>query len=143
MSQSGKSGDSAKSNGIEDEQKPQKKQAKHDSGAADLEKVTDYVEESELNTQNVAEVSIVITSLFITNTHLIILLLQAMNLIGERKSKENAEREARKKELDKVVIRKEDVELIMNEMEIPRNQAELSLRENKGDVVKALTALTD
>ena len=66
-----------------------------------------------------------------------------MNLIGERKSKENAEREARKKELDKVVIRKEDVELIMNEMEIPRNQAELSLRENKGDVVKALTALTD
>lgn len=66
-----------------------------------------------------------------------------MNLIGERKSKENAEREARKKELDKVVIRKEDVELIMNEMEIPRNQAELSLRENKGDVVKALVALTD
>ena len=72
MSQSGKSGDSAKSNGIEDEQKPQKKQAKHDSGAADLEKVTDYVEESELNTQNVAEVSIVITSLYITNTHLMI-----------------------------------------------------------------------
>lgn len=71
MSQSGKTGDSAKSNGIEDEQKPQKKQAKHDSGAADLEKVTDYVEESELNTQNVAEVSIVFTSLFtfLTSTH--------------------------------------------------------------------------
>jgi len=40
----------------EEEERPQKKQAKHDSGAADLEKVTDYVEESEINSQNVAEV---------------------------------------------------------------------------------------
>lgn len=64
-------------------------------------------------------------------------------MIGERKSKENALREARRKELDKITIKKEDVELIMTEMEIPRNQAELSLRENHGDVVKALIALTD
>lgn len=60
MSQSAKNSES-KENGVDSEDpvetsKPQKKQAKHDSGAADLEKVTDYVEESEINSQNVAEV---------------------------------------------------------------------------------------
>lgn len=114
-------------NGVQGEEgdttsKPSKKQAKHDSGAADLEKVTDYVEESEVNTENMAE---------------------AVNLIGVRRSQETAEREKRRKELDKVTIRKEDVELIMNEMEIPKTQAELTLRENNGDIVKALTALTN
>lgn len=39
-----------------DEQKPQKRQVKHDSGAADLEKVTDYMEDSEISSQNIAEV---------------------------------------------------------------------------------------
>ena len=34
-----------------------KKAAKHDSGAADLEKVTDYVEETEISSQNMADVS--------------------------------------------------------------------------------------
>ena len=33
-----------------------KKVAKHDSGAADLEKVTDYVEEVELSAQSMGEV---------------------------------------------------------------------------------------
>lgn len=37
-----------------------------------------------------------------------------MTLIGDKRSKENAEREARKRELDKVVIKKEDVELIVS-----------------------------
>lgn len=97
-------------------------QAKHDSGAADLEKVTDYVEESEVNTENMAE---------------------AVNLIGTRRSQEDAAKERRKLELDKVTIRKEDVELIMKEMEIPESQAELTLRENNGDIVKALIALTN
>ena len=97
-------------------------QAKHDSGAADLEKVTDYVEESEVNTENMAE---------------------AVNLIGTRRSQEDAAKERRKQELDKVTIRKEDVELIMKEMEIPESQAELTLRENNGNIVKALIALTN
>ena len=66
-----------------------------------------------------------------------------MNLIGEKRSKDNAERVARQKELDKVKIRKEDVELIVNEMEISKSQAEQALREQDGDVVKALIALTD
>ena len=35
-----------------------KKVAKHDSGAADLEKVTDYVEEEEISHQNIGDVSL-------------------------------------------------------------------------------------
>ena len=34
-----------------------KKTAKHDSGAADLEKVTDYVEESEISSKDLGDVS--------------------------------------------------------------------------------------
>ena len=34
-----------------------KKSAKHDSGAADLEKVTDYVEEAEISGKNLDDVS--------------------------------------------------------------------------------------
>ena len=34
-----------------------KKAAKHDSGAADLEKVTDFVEEAEISSQNIGDVS--------------------------------------------------------------------------------------
>ena len=40
----------------EDESK-EKKAAKHDSGAADLEKVTDYAEEVEVSPQNIDSVS--------------------------------------------------------------------------------------
>lgn len=51
------------SNGLEGhddevEQKPAKKAAKHDSGAADLERVTDHVEEKELSQQDIAGVSV-------------------------------------------------------------------------------------
>jgi len=34
-----------------------KKAAKHDDGAADLEKVTDYVEEAEISSQDISVVS--------------------------------------------------------------------------------------
>lgn len=40
-----------------DDQKPQKKAAKHDSGAADLEKVTDYAEEQEISSEDIDRVS--------------------------------------------------------------------------------------
>ena len=42
-----------------------KKVAKHDSGAADLEKVTDYVEEAEISAQNFGAVSLALTFTFI------------------------------------------------------------------------------
>lgn len=66
-----------------------------------------------------------------------------MTLIDDKRNKETAEKEARRKELDKVVVNKDDVELIVAELEVPKSQAELSLRENNGDVVKALIELTN
>jgi len=120
--------DDLNSNGIddnetgEDEKPQQKKSAKHDSGAADLERVTDFAEEQEISSQDID---------------------RAMTLIGDKKSKETAERVARQKELAKVTIKKEDVELIIQELEISRPQAELKLREHHGNVVAALIALTD
>lgn len=53
-----------------------------------------------------------------------------------------AERLAKQQELQKVQIKKEDVELIMNELLIPRSLAEEKLREH-GDVVAALEELTN
>lgn len=46
-------------NAANEDQKPQKKVAKHDSGAADLEKVTDYAEEKEISSQDIIGVGIV------------------------------------------------------------------------------------
>lgn len=104
------------------EKSSQKKTAKYDSGAADLEKVTDYAEEKEISTQDVAG---------------------AISAIGHARNKEVLEKQAREKELLKVSIKKEDVDLIMREMEISRTVAERTLREYHGNVVNALTALTN
>ncbi len=83
---------------MEDTDKPQekgqKKIAKHDSGAADMEKVTDYAEEREILAQDISG---------------------AINLIESRRNKEAAERLAKEKELAKVSIRKEDVEILVKE----------------------------
>ncbi|XP_036400346.1 huntingtin-interacting protein K [Megalops cyprinoides] len=102
--------------------KPAEKPRKHDSGAADLERVTDYAEEKEISSSD---------------------LETAMSVIGDRRSREQKAKQEREKELAKVTIKKEDVELIMSEMEIPRGMAERSLREHMGNVVEALIALTD
>ncbi|KOC59886.1 Huntingtin-interacting protein K [Habropoda laboriosa] len=113
-------------NGDSDEvqqEKSQKKTAKYDSGAADLEKVTDYAEEKEIPS------SVGITC--------------ALSIIGDQRNKEAAEKKAREKELLKVSIKKEDVDLIMKEMEISRNVAEQTLREHGGNVVDALITLTN
>ncbi|XP_056428023.1 huntingtin-interacting protein K [Hyla sarda] len=103
-------------------ERPADKPRKHDSGAADLERVTDYAEEKEIQSSN---------------------LETAMSVIGDRRSREQKAKQEREKELAKVTIKKEDVELIMNEMEIPRSSAERSLREHMGNVVEALIALTN
>ncbi|XP_033842791.1 huntingtin-interacting protein K [Periophthalmus magnuspinnatus] len=102
--------------------KPQEKPRKHDSGAADLERVTDYAEEKEISSED---------------------LQTAMSVIGDRRSREQKAKQEREKELAKVTIRKEDVELIMFELEISRVVAERSLREHMGNVVEALVALTN
>ncbi|XP_011303036.1 huntingtin-interacting protein K [Fopius arisanus] len=113
-------------NGDSDEvqqEKSQKKAAKYDSGAADLERVTDYAEEKEISSSDGFS--------------------NALSIIGDRRNKEAAEKKAKEKELLKVSIKKEDVDLIMGEMEINRNLAERTLREHRGDVVQALITLTN
>ncbi|XP_055637517.1 huntingtin-interacting protein K [Toxorhynchites rutilus septentrionalis] len=110
-------------NGVDEAgDKKQKKASKHDSGAADLERVTDYAEEKE------------ITSKEITN---------AANMFEEKRNKENEEKLAKERELQKVHVKKEDIELIIREMEITRSKAEETLRVHRGDVVSALEALTN
>ncbi|KAL5020435.1 hypothetical protein ScPMuIL_003327 [Solemya velum] len=108
---------------VEEETKANKtkKLAKHDSGAADLEKVTDYVEEAEISSY----------------------IGDAMRVVNDRKTKEVAEKHEKEKELSKVKINKEDVDLIVYEMEISRAVAERKLREHKGNVVEALVELTN
>lgn len=86
--------------------------------SADLEKVTDYAEEKELSVS--------------ANN------LEAINRIEAQRTKET---QARDEELAKVKITKEDVELIVREYEITKQQAELALRQSNGDVVQALVRL--
>lgn len=83
---------------------------------ADLEKVTDYAEEKEIGSVNLNN-------------------LEAINFIEAQRTKET---QAREEELAKVNITREDVELLVNELEITKQQAELALRQSSGDVVQAL-----
>lgn len=86
---------------------------------ADLEKVTDFAEEKELGSVNLDN-------------------LKEINLIERQRTKET---QAREEELAKVNITKEDVELIVNELEITKQQAELALRQSDGDIVQAFLKL--
>lgn len=86
---------------------------------ADLEKVTDYAEEKEIGAVNLNN-------------------LEAINLIEAQRSKET---QAREEELAKVIITRDDVELLVKELEITKQQAELALRQSSGDVVQAMVRL--
>ncbi|XP_077997021.1 huntingtin-interacting protein K-like [Glandiceps talaboti] len=98
------------------------KAKKHDSGAADLEKVTDYHEETEIVSQD---------------------MIDAMNILGNKMKQDKALKAQREIDLSKVKVQKEDIDLIVNEMEIPKAKAERALREHNGDLVATLTSLTD
>ncbi|VDP40168.1 unnamed protein product [Soboliphyme baturini] len=91
---------------------------KHDSGAADLEKVTEYVEEKELS----AHVHTAVSS-----------------ILGTQKSKEKQSHTV--PDSNKFTIRREDIELIMNEMEVTRQVAERKLRDHKGDAKAVLVEM--
>ncbi|XP_062511669.1 huntingtin-interacting protein K-like [Corticium candelabrum] len=93
-----------------------------DIKTADLEKVTDYVEDSEIKDKDIGK---------------------RISLIASRRAKEAEERQRREKELSKVPINKEDVELIMNDLEMSRSQAERQLREHDGDLIATLVTLTN
>ncbi|XP_055586812.1 huntingtin-interacting protein K [Uranotaenia lowii] len=115
--------DAEELNGVDDgSDKKQKKVSKHDSGAADLERVTDYAEEKEITSKGITD---------------------AANKFESKRNKENEEKLAKERELQKVHVKKEDIELIIKEMEISRSKAEETLRVHRGDVVAALEALTN
>ncbi|KAH8347087.1 huntingtin-interacting protein K [Drosophila kikkawai] len=105
----------------EQDSKQKKSDAKrHDDGAADLERVTDYAEEKEISAANISS---------------------AVEQFGNQRNKENELRVAKEKELQKVQVKKEDIELIMNELLVSKSHAEKVLREQSGDVVAALEAI--
>ena len=64
-----------------------------------------------------------------------------MNLIADKQNKEDEAKRAHESELRKIHVKKEHIELIMNELEVSAIVAEKALRENKGDVVHALIQL--
>lgn len=114
-----------------------KKQRKHDSGAADLERVTDWTEETEIS----KDISNVNNWNLIHMQWLIFLPFQAVNMFADKRNKENEAKLAKETELQKIQVKKEHLELIMHELEVSSTVAEKALRENQGDVVRALTHL--
>ena len=100
--------------------KPTSKQ--HNSGAADLERVTDYAEEKEIAASGGD-------------------LNNAMNAISDKRKKEAEIKAEREKRLASVKVKKEDVEMIMTEFEITKPKAERVLKEHNADVSAALRAL--
>ncbi|RUS88061.1 hypothetical protein EGW08_004227 [Elysia chlorotica] len=99
-----------------------KRAARHDAGAADLEKVTDYEEEKEIASQDIQD---------------------AMRVVSDRQNREAKAKHDKEKELSKVKINKDDVDFIVQEMEISRIRAERILREYKGNITEALVFLTN
>eukprot|EP01135_Chromosphaera_perkinsii_P007597 Nk52_evm53s914 gene=Nk52_evmTU53s914 len=94
----------------------------HDTGKQDLEKVTDYAEEKEVDAKNMD---------------------QAMKMLLEEQNKER-EREAELlKKLNSIKVNQADVSLIAEEFEISSDIAERRLKENDGDVAKTLRSLLD
>lgn len=59
----------------------------------------------------------------------------------DKGNREAEEKLAKEVELQKIHIKKSDIEMIMNELEVGFSLAEKALRENKGDVVEALVYL--
>ncbi|KAF9948174.1 hypothetical protein BGZ72_009872 [Mortierella alpina] len=66
---------------------------------------------------------------------------QAMSLMTDVNKKQKADRAAGQKEGEKVVVAKQDVELVMAELDLSKALAEKHLKEHGGDVVRTLEAL--
>eukprot|EP00658_Telonema_sp_P-2_P005445 TRINITY_DN1202_c0_g1_i2.p2 TRINITY_DN1202_c0_g1~~TRINITY_DN1202_c0_g1_i2.p2 ORF type:complete len:128 (-),score=61.12 TRINITY_DN1202_c0_g1_i2:284-667(-) len=88
--------------------------------AAQLDRVTDHHEEKELDASKVSE--------------------GLASLEAEDQAAQAAQRE-RARELAKVVVADDDIELVAGEMDISKHAAEQALRENQGDAKKTLSFL--
>eukprot|EP00824_Muranothrix_gubernata_P015153 TRINITY_DN31443_c0_g1_i1.p2 TRINITY_DN31443_c0_g1~~TRINITY_DN31443_c0_g1_i1.p2 ORF type:complete len:106 (+),score=29.68 TRINITY_DN31443_c0_g1_i1:170-487(+) len=90
--------------------------------AGDLDKVTDYHEEREMNTSKVEE---------------------AMSILVAEEKKDKEAAAVRERQLAAVKVNAEDIALIVQEMEVDVQTAERKLREHDGDVVVTLQALVN
>lgn len=64
-----------------------------------------------------------------------------MTVITDVVKKQKADKAAATKETEKLTLAKEDVQLVMDEMELSKALAEKYLKEHGGDVTKTLNAL--
>ncbi|CAF0777880.1 unnamed protein product [Rotaria sp. Silwood1] len=88
----------------------------------ELDRVTDRVDEEDLGSENIGN---------------------ALTAINDKRHRDESKRKAEQAVLANVKIRKEDVELIIQELELPRSKAEKILRQHRGDVVATLKALVN
>jgi NACalpha-BTF3-like transcription factor len=103
-----------------DGEEPQEQQKKQNQQAAALEKLTDYVEEQEIKSED---------------------LNKAINALSTKHQLEDEKKAERERQLASVKIKKEDVDLIVSEMEVTKIRAERVLREQNGNPVLALRYL--
>ncbi len=105
----------------------------------ELDRVTDRVDEEEIGSENMGNVNFQEILCLI----LLILFFQALSTINDKRHRDESKRKAEQAELANVKIRKEDVELIIQELELPRSKAEKTLRQHHGDVIATLKALVN
>lgn len=86
--------------------------------SGDLDKVTDYVEEREMDATKVAD--------------------SMRAVLGNAST---TKKSAEEKELINVKIQESDVQIIVDELDLDQKDAERALRKARGDVVKALCDL--
>ncbi len=123
----------------DDEQVTSMNQKKEDAKVEkELDRVTDRVDEEEIGSENIGNVKILFGKIFA-----IVLFLQALSTINDKRHRDESKRKAEQAELANVKIRKEDVELIVQELELPRSKAEKTLRQHHGDVIATLKALVN
>ncbi|CAF1303246.1 unnamed protein product [Rotaria magnacalcarata] len=107
----------------EDEQANNSIQKKEDAKVEkELDRVTDRVDEEDLGSEKIGN---------------------ALTAINDKRHLDESKRKAEQAVLANVKIRKEDVELIIQELELPRSKAEKILRQHRGDVVATLKALVN
>ncbi|CAF2990757.1 unnamed protein product [Rotaria socialis] len=107
----------------EDEQANNSIQKKEDAKVEkELDRVTDRVDEEDLGSEKIGN---------------------ALTAINDKRHIDESKRKAEQAVLANVKIRKEDVELIIQELELPRSKAEKILRQHRGDVVATLKALVN
>ncbi|CAF1196329.1 unnamed protein product [Adineta ricciae] len=107
----------------EEEQETSTNQKKEDAKVEkELDRVTDRVDDEEIGAENIGN---------------------ALSAINDKRHRDESKRKAEQAALANVKIRKEDVDFIVQELELPRSKAEKTLRQHHGDVLATLKALVN